>query len=123
MQFIAKASYIRYSPYKLRPLADVIRGKSASFALGWLTTYRNQRTEALKKLVHSVVANAKSSKNVGIEELSVKEVRIDQGPIFRYFKPGAQGRAMPQRKRLSHISIIMESKNIAKKEAARGTKG
>src|SRR5476649_2646446 len=108
MQFIAKASYIRYSPYKLRPLADVIRGKSASFALGWLTTYRNQRAEALKKLVESVVANAKNSKNVGIEELSVKEVRVDQGPIFRYFKPGAQGRAMPQRKRLSHISIIME---------------
>jgi large subunit ribosomal protein L22 len=123
MQFIAKASYIRYSPYKLRPLADVIRGKSASFALGWLTTYRNQRAEALKKLVESVVANAKNSKNVGIEELSVKEVRVDQGPIFRYFKPGAQGRAMPQRKRLSHISIIMESKNIANKEAARGTKG
>jgi len=123
MQFTAKASYIRYSPYKLRPLADVIRGKSATFALGWLTTYRNQRTESLKKLVESVVANAKNLKNVGIEELSVKEVRVDQGPIFRYFKPGAQGRAMPQRKRLSHISIIMESKDKAKKEAARGTKG
>lgn len=123
MQFTAKASYIRYSPYKLRPLADVIRGKSATFALGWLTTYRNQRTESLKKLVESVVANAKNLKNVGIEDLSVKEVRVDQGPIFRYFKPGAQGRAMPQRKRLSHISIIMESKDKAKKEAARGTKG
>ncbi len=121
MQFTAKASYIRYSPYKLRPLADVIRGKSASFALGWLTTYRNQRTEALQKLVKSVIANAKNSKNVGIEDLLLQEIRIDQGPIFRYFKPGAQGRAMPQRKRLSHISIVMESK--AKKEATRGTKG
>jgi large subunit ribosomal protein L22 len=123
MQFTAKASHIRYSPYKLRPLADVIRGKTASFALGWLTTYRNQRAEALKKLVKSVIANAKNLKNVGIEELSVREIRIDQGPIFRYFKPGAQGRAMPQRKRLSHISIVMESKDLAKKEATRGTKG
>ena len=57
------------------------------------------------------------------KHLTVKEIRIDQGPIFRYFKPGAQGRAMPQRKRLSHISIIMESKDLVKKEAARGTKG
>lgn len=121
MQFTAKASYIRQSPYKLRPLADVIRGKSASFAIGWLTTYRNQRAEPLKKLVSSVVANAKNLKNIDIEDLIVREIRIDQGPIFRYFKPGAQGRAMPQRKRLSHMSIIVESSD--QKEAKRGTQG
>ena len=27
MQFVAKASYVRISPYKLRPLVDVVRGK------------------------------------------------------------------------------------------------
>jgi len=108
-QFTAKARYIRYSPYKLRPLADVIRGKSVAYALGWLTTYKSQRTEALHKLVDSVVANAKELKNIDAINLSVKEIRIDQGPIHRYFKPGAQGRAMPQRKRMSHISIIVES--------------
>jgi large subunit ribosomal protein L22 len=109
MEFTAQARYVRYSPYKIRPLADVIRGKNASFALGWLATYRNQRVEPLKKLVESVLANAKSLKNLGASELSVKEVRVDQGPIHRYFKPGAQGRAMPQRKRMCHISIVLES--------------
>jgi len=111
MEFIAKARYVRYSPYKLRPLVDVVRGKNAAFALGWLTTYRNQRSEPLVKLVASVIANAKHAKNIAADQLMVKEIRVDQGPVYRYFKPGAQGRAMPQRKRLCHISIIVESNN------------
>ena len=30
MQFVAKARYIRISPYKLRPLVDVVRGKNVA---------------------------------------------------------------------------------------------
>ena len=110
MEFTGKARYIRYSAYKLRPLADVIRGKQAAFALGWLTTYRNQRSEPLRKLVESVVANAKQLKNINENALMVQEVRIDQGPKQRYFRPGAQGRAMPQTKRLCHISVVLTAK-------------
>lgn len=120
MKFTATARYIRYSAYKLRPLADVIRGKSAVYALGWLKTYRNQRSEPLIKLVASVIANAKQGKNVEAHDLVVHEIRVDQGPMYRYFKPGAQGRAMPQRKRLCHMSIVVESKG---QEAKRGSKG
>jgi large subunit ribosomal protein L22 len=111
MQFTAKARYIRYSPYKLRPLADVIRGKGADYALAWLGTYKSQRAVPLKKLLDSCVANAKSTNNVEARLLIVKDIRIDQGPIHRYFRPGAQGRAMPQRKRLCHMSIVLESKD------------
>ena len=44
-------------------------------------------------------------------DLLYKEIRVDQGPILSYFKPGAMGRAMVQRKRLCHISVILETKN------------
>ena len=37
MQFVAKARYVRISPYKLRPLADVVRGKNVAYALNWLS--------------------------------------------------------------------------------------
>lgn len=113
MQFTAKARFIQYSPYKLRPLADVIRGKTASYALAWLSTYKNQRTLPLQKVLKSCVANAQNM-NVDRELLVVRQVCVDQGPIHRYFKPGAQGRAMPQRKRLCHISIVLESKDSRK---------
>jgi large subunit ribosomal protein L22 len=111
MQFVAKARYVWYSPYKLRPLADVVRGKDAASALNWLTIYRNQRSIPLKKVIESAVANAKQLKNITAEHLAVKEIKVDQGPIHKYFKPGAMGRAMIQRKRLCHISVILESMN------------
>lgn len=111
MQFLAKAKYVQYSPYKLRPVADVVRGKNVVYALSWLTTYRSQRSQQIKKLIESAVANAKNKGNAEMSDLTIKEIKIDQGPIHRYFKPGAMGRANIQRKRLSHLSVILESRN------------
>ena len=109
-RFVSKGRYLDYSPYKLRPLADVIRGKGAAYAMAFLTTYRNQRSETIRKVVASGIANATSlSQQLKADNLTVAEIRIDQGPIRKYFKPGAQGRAMPQRKRLCHITVILES--------------
>jgi len=109
MQFVAKARYIRYSPFKLRPLADVVRGKNAQYALDWLSTAQVQRALPVQKIIASAVANAKSLKDLDASKLLIKEIRIDQGPSHRYFKPGAMGRANIQRKRLSHLSVILES--------------
>ncbi|HVX01209.1 MAG TPA: 50S ribosomal protein L22 [Candidatus Babeliaceae bacterium] len=111
MQFAAHAKHVAYSPYKLRPLANVIRGKGAIYALNWLTTYKTKRAIPIKKVLQSALANAKHLKNVDPQSLEIKEIRIDQGPILRYFKPGAMGRAMIQRRRQCHISIILESQN------------
>jgi len=116
MQFNANAKYIRISPYKLRPLVDVIRGKNARYALDWLATCSLKKAEPIQKVLKSAVANAKQLGNVEAEELLVKEFRVDQGPIFRYFKPGAMGRASIQRKRLSHMKVIVEI--ISKKKEA-----
>jgi len=110
MEFICKTKFIHFSPYKMRLLADVIRGKDVPYALGWLATYKTKRTTPIKKTLESAVANAKHLANVEADSLLIKEIKVDQGPMFKYFKPGAQGRANRQTKRLSHISIILESK-------------
>jgi large subunit ribosomal protein L22 len=109
--FKALGKYVRYSPYKLRPVADVVRGKPVTYALNWLTTYKTQRVEAIKKVLESAVANAKDRENIEPSLLVVKDIRIDQGPIRKYFKPGAQGRAKPQRKRMCHISVTVQTIN------------
>lgn len=114
MQFIAKARYVWYSPHKLRPLVNVIRDKDVEYALAWLTSYRTKRSQPIQKALESAVANAKHTKQVEPRGLQIKDIRIDHGPMHRYVKPGAMGRAMVHRKRLCHISIILETK---KKEA------
>ena len=111
MQFTAKARYVSYSPYKLRPLVDVIRGKNARYAINWLHTFRSQRSEVVKKILSSALANARHSHNFEPEALVIKQICVDQGPIHKYFKPGAQGRASPQRKRLCHMKIVLESRD------------
>ena len=108
MPFIAKARYIRISPYKLRPLVDVIRGKSAEYAINWLTAHSIKRSLPIMKVLKSAIANSKISKR---NQLIIKDIRVDQGPIIRYFKPGAMGRSNPYRKRLSHISVVLEPVN------------
>jgi len=112
MQFTATARYVWYSPYKLRPLADVIRGKDVTYALDWLTIYRNQRVMPIKKVVESALANAINNGNAEKSSLKIKEIRVDQGPTRSYFKPGAMGRAMPQTSRSSHITVTLETKSL-----------
>lgn len=114
MKFTAKTMYLQYSPYKIRPLADVIRGKQALDALHWLSMYCTRRSEPLKKTLASAMANAKDREQVAPADLVVCEVRIDQGPIRRYIKPGAMGRATPQRSRQCHITVVVESKSKKK---------
>lgn len=121
MQFNAKTRYIRYSPFKLRPLADVVRGKSVDYALNWLATASLKRATPLKKIIESASANAKQLQNIERNNLVIKEIRVDHGPSYRYYKPGAMGRANVQKKRFSHVSVILEPK-ANKKEVSRGSK-
>ena len=105
----AKSKYVRVSPFKLRPYADVIRGATVERAFAWLKTWSLARLKPLEKTLHSAYSNAKSqNQTLSQQKLVISEIRIDGGPMFKYFTPAAQGRAVPQRKRLSHIEIKLE---------------
>lgn len=111
MEYKAIAKYIKHSPYKIRPMADVIRGKSILYALSWLKAYRVKKAEPLIKVVESAVANAKNLGGLEMDQLILSEIKVDQGPIFKYFKPGAMGRASAQRRRYSHIDVKVAKKS------------
>lgn len=114
MQFKAKSKNIPFSPFKIRPLVDVVRGKSATFALQWLATQPLQRVRPIKKVIESAVANANNLQGVDRSDLLIKEIMVDQGRTFRYYKPGSMGKAAPQRRRFSHVSVVLESKQQEK---------
>lgn len=108
MQFSAKARYVRCSPYKLRPLVSAIRGKAVEQALNVLATVPLKKSVPVKKLIESAASNAKCLKNIESNALVIKDIRVDQGPVFRYYKPGAMGRSSIQRRRLCHMSVMLE---------------
>jgi large subunit ribosomal protein L22 len=95
----ARAKYVRVSPYKLRPIADVIRGQPVEKALAWLKVSMHKRVQPIFKALVSACANMRT------------KYEVDQGPVIRYMKPGAMGRATILRKRLSHIEVIVGKKS------------
>ena len=116
MQVRAKSKFVRVSPFKLRPFADVVRGKPLNHALSYLKVHEIKRVKPLIKILLSAYANvgnldAKMKDGISMDQLFIKEIRVDQGPTVTYFKPAAMGRASMQRKRLSHIEVVLEGKN------------
>jgi large subunit ribosomal protein L22 len=129
---VAVSKNIACSPYKLRPIVDVIRNKSVLYALRWLESiYRNKKAVPLKKAIESAVSNILFKKNLDtkmrtvdiIKTLEFVEIKVDQGPIRKYFKPGAQGRATELRTRYSHISVIISEKKEVVESQVKNDKG
>ena len=120
---IAKSKFVRVSPYKLRPLVDVIRGKSVAESQAYLRAHMTKRVKPILKALDSAYANAKNlnketegaGRSLSPETLIVKRIFVDQGPTIKYYKPAAMGRAAVQRKRLSHITVILDRQSLASK--------
>ncbi|NBV82591.1 50S ribosomal protein L22 [bacterium] len=100
---------IRISPYKLRRVADVIRGKETSVALSLLTTLPHSGSHELKKLLSSAIANARH--NLGANESTrfvVDTLFVNAGPMGKRFQPKGRGRIYQILKRTSHIVLSIK---------------
>jgi large subunit ribosomal protein L22 len=74
-------------------------------------TFLNKKTAGMvKKLIESAVANAEYKKVMDVDNLVVKAIWVDQGPVLKRFRPRAQGRAFGVRKKTSHINVVLEEK-------------
>ena len=107
MEIKAKAKYIKVSPRKSRLVIDVIRGLKIKKALEQLKFINKRVAEPIAKLVNSAIANAENNFELEKDNLFIKEIKVDEGPTLKRWKPRARGRATPIRKRTSHISILL----------------
>jgi len=108
MESIARARYIRMSPSKVRLVADMIRGKPVEKALNTLTFTPKAAARALKKVLVAAVANAENKGDIDVDTLYVKKVRVDQGPVWKRYRPRAMGRATQIQKKTSHITVVLD---------------
>ncbi len=106
---------VRQSPRKMRLVVDLIRGRSVNEAYSILKFSKKHAAKQISKVLMSAVANARQKAIEGDARLDedtlfVKHVTVDEGPALKRFMPGAQGRATPIRKRTSHVTIIVATK-------------
>ncbi len=116
MEVKAKLRYLRISPKKTRLVVDVIRGMEVKQALAQLKFIRKRAARPIEKLVKSAMANAANNFDKDPEKMYIKEIRVDQGPTLKRWRPRAFGRAGLIRKRSSHVSLVLAEKEKAEKE-------
>lgn len=100
-------------PRKMRLIADMVRGKDVDVALHTLQFVNRAASDPMRKLIQSAAANAREKANVAdrrldTDQLFVKSVHVDEGPMMKRWRPRAQGRAFRIRKRTCHVSLVLD---------------
>ncbi len=108
MEVKARAKNTGLSAIKVRPLADLVRGKRVDEALTLLRFTPTPKAKYLAKLVRSAVANAENNFQMDPADLKVVRIFVDEARPLRRFRPRSRGRVSPIRKRSSHITVIVD---------------
>jgi large subunit ribosomal protein L22 len=111
MQAVAKLKNLPISPRKVRLVADLIRGASATQGLAILKHTSKKCAIHLEKLLLAAVSSWEhKNEDIVLEEagLCIKAVWVDGAGMLKRLRPAPQGRAHRIRKRSSHITLIVD---------------
>ena len=120
--FSASHRHARLSPYKARPVIDLVRGKNVDDAMSILEWQDRRAAPMIRKVIESALANASNDLEADLKRLFVSDARVDGAGLLngrKRFMQRAMGRAFPILKRTCHISIILAE---AQESAAEGAK-
>ena len=107
MEVQALTRYARMSPKKMRDVSRIIQGRKAVEAVDYLALIPRKSAKLIAKTLKSAIANAENNNNLSADSLTIKFALIENGPVLKRFKAGARGTAMPRRKKMSHIRIVL----------------
>ncbi len=110
MEARAIARDIRMSPRKVRLVVDLIRGRPVNDAMTVLRFSPKAAAVPVGKTLRSAIANAqdraeRKGKMIDVDDLVVSRAFVDEGPALKRWRAAAMGRAMPRRRRTSHITV------------------
>jgi large subunit ribosomal protein L22 len=108
----AVQKFYRASPKKLSVVLQLIRGADVENAFMILSSVRKRSAPDIAKLLKSAVANAAEKGHSDTESLYIKEVYSVKGPTLKRIRARAQGRASARKKRMSHITIVLEERGL-----------
>jgi large subunit ribosomal protein L22 len=110
MEARAIRKHIRSSPRKMRTVVNLVRGKRVSEALNILHFMPQKATRPVELAIQSAVHNLMDrfkDERVDVDELVIREIKVDEGAQFGRFRPVSRGRAHPIIKRSSHLTVVI----------------
>ena len=112
------AKFQRLSPRRISVVLDQIRGTTVKKALDVLPFIEMRTSELVFKTIHSAAANleVKAGKKLDSSKIYIKEIFANIGPSgnLKRIQPGPQGRAMPYRKSMSHLTVVVSDEKGGK---------
>lgn len=110
MEVKAVCRYVRMSPYKLRRVADLIRGKGVKEAENILNLRIGKAPLILRKVLQSALYNARQKGDVDLKNFYIKKLLVDQGPFMKRVMPMARRRVGLIKKRFAHITLVLDER-------------
>lgn len=110
MEIHASTRYVRMSPRKVRLVAGLIRNMDALSALDQLRFTVKAARGPVEKTLRSALANAEHNFHIEKEDLKIKKISVDKGPVLKRWRARAFGRAAPIKKHICHITIVLGTK-------------
>lgn len=123
MQVITRANDIRTSTRKVRLIADSIRKLEVYQALDALSVLNKKAARDLEKVLKNAVSNAQNNSKLEKNNLRIKEIDINEGMVFKRFRPSTRGRIHPYKKRTTNIRIVLEEKTPVVQSSKNEQKG
>ncbi len=111
MEACSKAKFQRYGSRKVSFLLDLVRSKNVKSAEDIINFSGLRCSDMVRKAIHSAAANlqVKSGKQLDFSKIYVKEAYANIGPMkhLKRIQPGPQGRAMPYKKSVCHLTVVV----------------
>ena len=109
---------IDQTPRKVSLVASLVRGRTVADALVILDYTPKRAALAVKKAIASAQANAVNH-GLDAKSLVITTLSVTAGPTMRRYKPASRGRALPFKKRSSHILVVVSGTEKPKKPATK----
>jgi large subunit ribosomal protein L22 len=99
---------LRMTPLKVRRVAKLVMGKPVGQAQALLSMDSHIASPILAKIIKSAAANAVNNEGANEDRLFIKTIMVDKGATLKRYLPRSRGRADIIRKRMSHITVVVE---------------
>jgi len=107
--YIAITRYLLVSPFKIRPVADLVRRKPYTEAVSILENMPHKGARLIRKTMVSAGSNALNrDKKLAEDMLYIREIKIDEGPRMKRVWFRGRGRADMLLKRMCHITVVVD---------------
>jgi large subunit ribosomal protein L22 len=108
MEARAVARYVPIAPRKVRLVADLVRHEHVENALEILRFTDKAGALHIEKVMRSALANATQNPDIDVDNLYVKTIFVDNGPIRYWVRFKGRLHMSRVRRRRCHITVILD---------------